>query len=541
MQDCYKHLEWGDAKECREFCQPQVSAIPTTWIDDLTSKGFTVQRGQYGFFDTNTCAKSDTCYAINPITPYGLFWLPPHPKETTAGNYTNSCHHHNLCRNINGTTFSPSWRIAEGEVIALVGTTPPASTYWSFSNYLYTRYHPEGWRSNASIGRRLVGCKKGPNRCEIFAGINDPLNMQTVNVGERSPYQAPLNLLLTFDHKSEAAVKGAMEASESGAIVNTLRFPGAILNQGVSSGKEDEFLNVLRVEGIQDAAERDAFYADNKYEIYRITPSEDFRVAHSDKFESFNGKMRTRWTGISESVQGAVSNAQLASGLKELKAAVIQTHRHLLDYVSVPFKSFVNDSGYECLEDGSRCQGDCRDTIYAKATLLPQELICNMTHFPCKPSRNSQLTTDPTDALYMVGVNHRMTNQSLYSSLTAYNFPKLASGQLIHNGTKSYTIMETAEALAGSATAYLPDHPAAPFLYVVKVARSCAGSDGLCYELVSKSDGGELVIDPTQPVVFIERMYIHPGTSSGPAVEETILPWMIHFKRSESYWNGIFG
>ena len=113
---------------------------------------------------------------------------------------------------------------------------------------------------------------------------------------------------------------------------------GAILNQGVSSGREDEFLNVLRVEGIHDAAERDAFYADNKYEVYRITPSEDFRVAHSDKFESFNGKMRTRWTGISESVQGAVSNAQLASGLKELKAAVIQTHRHLLDYVSVPFK-----------------------------------------------------------------------------------------------------------------------------------------------------------------------------------------------------------
>lgn len=45
------------------------------WVQELVNKGYTVQEGEYGIFDTNTCLESDTCYAINPITPYGLMYL----------------------------------------------------------------------------------------------------------------------------------------------------------------------------------------------------------------------------------------------------------------------------------------------------------------------------------------------------------------------------------------------------------------------------------------------------------------------------------
>lgn len=202
-----------------------------------------------------------------------------------------------------------------------------------------------------------------------------------------------MNLLFTFDRKSEALVSEAITVSNSEAVVNTLRFPGAVLNQGVTTGFEDEFLNVLRLEGVKDAAKRDAFYSDKQFKVYRVTPSKEFVVDRTDKFDSFNGKMRTRWTGQAEQVQGKLTNEELKSGLELLKSRVVSAHRKLLDYVTVPFKvctvsqmmlsiligwvlqSFVNDSGYECLADGSKCQGDCRDTIYAKATLLPQEVM----------------------------------------------------------------------------------------------------------------------------------------------------------------------
>jgi hypothetical protein len=56
---------------------------------------------------------------MNPITPYGLVYLPPNQAETNAGNYTNSCHTHNLCKDINGTTYSSAWRVADGETIVV--------------------------------------------------------------------------------------------------------------------------------------------------------------------------------------------------------------------------------------------------------------------------------------------------------------------------------------------------------------------------------------------------------------------------------------
>jgi hypothetical protein len=135
------------------------------------------------------CKDSDVCYASNPLTPYGLIYLPNAPNETNAGGYTNTCVQHGLCKTVNGTTYNPGWRIAEGEVIVLTGKTPPESKYWSFTNYIYTRYHEKGWKppSSVPLQDRLVGCKEatdGPDRCEVFSGINDPLNFLSVNLSQ---------------------------------------------------------------------------------------------------------------------------------------------------------------------------------------------------------------------------------------------------------------------------------------------------------------------------------------------------------------------
>ena len=153
----------------------------TSWIDALTREGYTVREGMYGLFDVDTCFSADTCYAINPITPYGLMYLPPHPNESDAsGSYQNTCYKHNLCkRATDGTPLFPAWRLAPGETIVVLGRTPPKSTYWSISPSLYTRRHPEGWKSNATGGKRIMACPPGPSRCELFSSVNDPINMQS--------------------------------------------------------------------------------------------------------------------------------------------------------------------------------------------------------------------------------------------------------------------------------------------------------------------------------------------------------------------------
>lgn len=215
----------------------------------------------------------------------------------------------------------------------------------------------------------------------------------------------------------------------------------------------------------------------------------------------------------------------LRRALLELEAGVVARHAEGVDFAALRFSTFVNDSGYECLADGTRCQGDCRDTIYAKATFEVQSILCNKTGLPCRASRDAFLSDEEGDHFIVVGVNHKATNHSLYASLTAYSYPKLASVGMV-----------TDARFTGSATRYLPKgHPAAPYLYAVKFARRCADADAdLCVVLPESVPAGQpdrVPLPPRAPVVWIERMYINPKTSSGPAVAETVLPILIHFKR----------
>jgi len=202
--------------------------------------------------------------------------------------------------------------------------------------------------------------------------------MESFQQGESNDegaFNASLSLLLTWDMKSEAHVTERVQRSScsnesSSMMVNSLRFPGAITNQGVSSGFEDEFMNVLRVEGVVNPEERKSFYLDqgpDSYHVYRITPPPSFKVSPEDRFASFNHKMRTRWTGVTEHGPVDLNTDRLKAALERVREGVIKKHHRggLLDrrgYVEVAFKSFVNDSGYECLEDGTKCQGDSRDT-----------------------------------------------------------------------------------------------------------------------------------------------------------------------------------
>ncbi len=511
-----------------------VSAANPPWIDSLAADGYLITEGLWGYFDTDTCAKADTCYAINPITPYGLIYLPPHVNETNDGNYSNSCHTHNLCREVDGVTFAPAWRVAPGEAIVLVGRTPPESTYWSFAPSLYTRFNEPGFKPNPkNLMQRIVECDSVPedspgSRCEIFSAVNDPLNLQTVKVDDPTPFNASFAMVLSWDSEVEGEVSKALSDANAGPV-NFLQYPGAVSKLGVTKGNEDEFITVMRVEDIKRQADSDAFYHNTPFQVFRISRPLDKPPAQENLHASFDGRMRTRWTGKKEAGTNA-SYDQLTDGLEQLKQVILQQNRRLLNYDVQDFTSFVNDSGYECLANGLKCQGDCRDTIYAKATLLVEETLCNMTHIPCKPARHAELTDKKSDAFYVMGVNHKMTNQSLYSSITLYNYPKLASGILEKSqGEQEWTMMD--EDYKGSAVKFLPDHPAAPWLYVMKFARECSDDEAvLCVKVpFESSDPNITTLKLSDPLVFIERMYIHPGTKSGPAVSETILPILIHF------------
>jgi len=517
-----------------------LSSLPA-WADAMQRDGYIVQEGTYGYLGTKECRNMDTCFALNPATPYGLIYLPSHPFESAENmNYTNACVRHNLCKTVGKATWSPMWRIARGESIILTGLTPPNSTYWSFENYLWSRLQPRGFRPKPQdLTHRLLSCPRVPlwskgKRCDLFAGINDPLNFQTVNAS--SPFNSSIILVISWDTDAEAAASQylAHHLPANAGTINYLRNPGAILKLGVTRGDEDEFFNMLRVEGIKDQAARKAFYKQVPLRAFRVTPTVQIPTpSDTALWPSFDGHLRTRWTGHSESAPGVTTEA-LQDGVRQLRKAVQKKHsRSFFDHTSLAFKAWVNDSGYECITRGIRCQGDCRDTVYAYATLVDQDVVCNVTHIPCKPARKSELTRHPSDAIYVFGVNHQRTGHAIYSSLTLYDFPRLASGSIRIMGQEKEQFVIRDVDYADSAQGLLPKHPAAPFLYAVKYARKCqAKEEVLCVEVPIESHDPEAILMPIDAkLAFVERMYLKPGMKTGPALAETVLPSMLHIRR----------
>lgn len=504
-----------------------------SWIDSLRAQGFVVQEGDYGFYDTETCKKADTCYAMNPLTPYGLSWLPPSPAEaSTEVKFESSCVKHNICRGNDTHPWSPSWRIARGEVVVLVGRAPPESVYWSVAPALYSRYHsaPSVPRI-PSLDRTVVACPpallKG-RRCEVFSGINDPVNFLSANFSDGRPFDTDFALVVAWDAVSERKVFEELEQAGQ-RNVNMLRMPGAIGQLGVTTGMEDEWMTILRVEGIKNESAAKEFYTGSPFRTFRVTPPASFDVPEDALFPSFDGRMRERVTGKGEGASDA-SFQDLQAALGRLHDLVISeehkrfngTQRHV---ASMEFSSWVNDSGYECLSAGTKCQGDCRDTVYAKATFAIREVECLPLPKvgPCNPAEHGYLTEDYGDSIFAIGVNHKATRQALYSSVTAYDVPKLAA---VSPGI-------TDDIYAGSAEKYLgKDDPAAKYFYVVKFTRHCDPDDiDLCVEVPIRSDNPS--VNPlalNNAVAFVERMYINPTTRAGPAVSETILGKLVHFR-----------
>src|SRR5262245_27159274 len=123
-------------------------------MEALIARGYVVQVGQLRFFSVKDCLALSQCYGNNPVSPYGVYCLPPAPGEHI---------------NLTGEPPCPAdgslhwtWRLREDENLVFVGQTPPPVQYFSFRSYVFSR---QGW-----FGRRA-----------LFASLGDSLNLQVIS------------------------------------------------------------------------------------------------------------------------------------------------------------------------------------------------------------------------------------------------------------------------------------------------------------------------------------------------------------------------
>ena len=355
---------------------PPVSAAP--WQETaprltaaLRERGYTVQAGEFRFFQIHDCLAMPSCVGNNPTSPYGMYCLPPAPGDTPARAAEPPCPREGNLRWV--------WRLREDEALVFLGKTPPRSRYFSFRSYLFSR---AGWFRHR----------------ELFASLGDALHLLDIatagspNGAGGDPFAQETVVISTADRRIDTLLRQLL--SHSGApeaIVNTDVIPRAITHMGLDDEASDRFAMLVRVALFADRAAGEHYQQAPPATVLRVTPPTPVAI---DPFPV--PPQRPRGTNSSE--------AWLRPALDELVAAV-KAHYHNLEVKTR--RTFVLDlSGRRCIERGTLCLGDNADTTYIAS--IP-----------------TWLSDRPQDFLIVVGVNHQATGKASYMNLAVYHVKRL--------------------------------------------------------------------------------------------------------------------
>lgn len=264
-------------------------------------------------------------------------------------------------------------------------------------------------------------------------------------------------------------------------IFNTEILPSNILRMGVDA-ESDGFTFLHRMAFFQDQTSGSDYLNETPGVVLRITPKQPAKLNPYSM-----PKLRVRGNGNA-------SELDLMPALSELRAAILKKYgegnaTELITHIWLT-------EGYDAMQRGIDVIGVTRDTTYLNTT-------------PFK------LGGDPSQFLIIYGVNHAATGKASYSNLGIYGV-KLDNGVISVNNKK----------FNGTAEEYIPDNPAAKYLYVWKVARNCNG-DGNCTEVPTGPGSYGIGLNDTAYMGF--RAYVESETEVGPSYTEIAYDRAIKF------------
>lgn len=470
-----------------------------------------IQQGKFRFWQKSDCLNilhqqspfpfNEGCYFENPDAPYGLIMLPPHKNETFDEYYGYPVSDGNL---------SATWHLQPHEAIVLIGRTPPNCTYFGFTNYLYSRWNPKDWTPETPYN--LWNCPSGGQRCEIFASLDDSINMNRgMNL---EPEQFNTTFAVVFSPSIEAMDAAITTIQKSGVkptSISNFSFPGAKLNLGIDT-YADTFITLMRNAFFQETA--DDYINSVPLFVYRL----ELFQKNVTLFE--RRPLVKRATNKTDASIANISMHEMRTVLKSLVANVTSyysTSKSMIQQTNT--KSKIPDNGFECIERGTICLADCRDTYYPfSLEMYRRAMLCQHNESKCYKLMNATLTDTDNDTIIVVGVNHAMTNMSSYSSISIYDAKYLWGVYAVGN-----------EQLAYTAKPYMHQSSLMKYFYVYTFRRDC-GTTPNCYSIPS-NPSLDAFIPLENPIAITERSYDNPITHVGPNPSDIIMPVVIHIKK----------
>jgi hypothetical protein len=397
----------------------------------------------------------------------------------------------------------PVFQLRADEAVVVIGRTPPAAKFFSYTPYLLTRTYPPETTPRA-----------------IFASFGDSLNVSTIKTLGPDPFSRPVALIFTPDRGTEARISAALRtAGYPDAMINTVPFPAPILQLGVDAAGQpvthDVFLIVNRMSMFGDKDAGKAYVDAMANEDVSKRPLRVFRVTPraGGALNPFPvPPVHVRGTGDSE--------LNMAPALARLRQAILDTYKDAYNYTEYHTK-FVAYDGYEYIERQKNTLGDSRDSLYLGAGYLPMWDLGNP---------EDELTLGEDDFLVVYGPKHVATGKATYTNINVY-----ASEKVMFSMASAYS-----DSFEGSAEEYLSD-PDASLMYVHKFAYPghCSGTHCLPLDVPpdctpwceTHPSCAPFVLDSSTKLGVFIRNYLEPPTRVGPAAGELLYDQVIKFSR----------
>jgi hypothetical protein len=367
------------------------------------------------------------------------------------------------------TNMSIANRLGPDEALVFIGKTPPECTYYSYQTFQYYHYYPVAAKFR-----------------KTFANVGDTLNFMTIRTngsGPENSFDKAAIIISTSDRGINQRVRAAAEsAGYPQQIMNTEVLPSAMLRLGTDK-QGDALIFLHRMYSFKDPQAGSAYMDNLSGIVLRITPNE------STKLDPYPvPKLRVRGTGNT-------SELDLMPALNDLRQAILQKYG-LANATELSTHLWLTE-GYDAMQRGLNVIGVTRDTVYLNSTLFT-------------------LGEAPGEFLIVYGVNHAASGKAIYSNLGVYGL-RLENGVVAVNNSR----------LTGTAEEYLPDNPAAKYLYVWKLARHC-DNDSYCTEVPYGQKSRGIELNETAFMGF--RGYIEKETAVGPDNREMAYDRVILFR-----------
>jgi hypothetical protein len=456
----------------------------------LEQDGFTVQKGELGFFDFIKLYNEGllpSAYGANPTTRYLTYFVPSAPGYKANELELKKAR----ALGMSGNT-STIWNLRADEAIVFVGKTPPECRYFSYdANLMFRTY--------------------GNDTRWIWANLVDTLNNLVIKT-EGTPNGLPGNpfnqttvIVTTADKGIDRRIRAAAQsAGYSDDIINTQVLPSSILNMGLENNS-DTFIMYIRPALFKDKKAGDDYVNNTPATILRVTPNESADLDQYDMPE-----LRVRGTGKTE--------FDLMDDLEELRNAILNKYSGLYAR-ELPTSIWVPE-GIDGIQRGVNALAPNKDACYlwtanqtASSPMPPLPDFSQLYGFLRDPEVT--LGNDTNEFIIVYGVNHVATGKATYTNFALY-------GADVWNGVGAITDSD----LNGTAEEYLPDNPNAKYLYVYKITRNCDGNPH-CYEVPYGVGGYGIELD--QPLFIAWRVYLENATKTGPSYSEMVYDRAIKF------------